>query len=83
MKIENRVFISLNVLLFQLINKKSMFVAWHSDINSPKSGLFHLTGQLITQLQSYKSQRWSYFRKKILRDHLRQTERQKNRQADI
>jgi hypothetical protein len=32
-------------LLFCFLNKKSMFAVLHSDINSFKSGLLHLTGQ--------------------------------------
>ncbi len=32
-------------MLSQLLNTKSMFAALHSDINSFKSGLLHLTGQ--------------------------------------
>jgi hypothetical protein len=32
-------------LLFKSLNRKSMFAVLHSDINSPKSGLLHLTGQ--------------------------------------
>jgi hypothetical protein len=31
--------------LFQLHKRKSMFAMPHSDINSIKSGLLHLTGQ--------------------------------------
>jgi hypothetical protein len=36
---------SLYCLLFQLLNRKSMFAVLHSDINSLKSGLLHLTSQ--------------------------------------
>jgi hypothetical protein len=32
-------------LLLQVLNRKSMFAALHSDINSFKSGLIHLSGQ--------------------------------------
>ncbi len=39
------VFSSHYCLLFQLLNRKSMFVVLHSDINSLKSGLFHLVVQ--------------------------------------
>jgi hypothetical protein len=39
------VFSSLNFLLFQFHNKKSMFAVLHSDINSLKSGLLHFTSQ--------------------------------------
>jgi hypothetical protein len=39
------VFTSLYCLLFQNINRKSMFAVLHSDINSLKSGLLHLTGR--------------------------------------
>jgi hypothetical protein len=39
------VFTSLLRLLFQLLNRKSMFAVLHSDINSLKSGLLHLTEQ--------------------------------------
>ncbi len=35
--------------MFQLLKQKSMFVALHSDINSLKSGLLHLTGMLNFQ----------------------------------
>jgi hypothetical protein len=31
--------------LFHLLNRKSMFAVLHSDINSLKSGLVHLTRQ--------------------------------------
>jgi len=33
------------VYLIILLNRKSMFALLHSDINSLKSGLLHLTGQ--------------------------------------
>jgi hypothetical protein len=48
---ENRkqFFKSLYCLLLQLLKQKSMFVALHSDINSLKSGLLHLTGKLNFQ----------------------------------
>jgi len=36
-------------MLSQLLNTKSMFAALHSDINSFKSGLLHLTGQPSSQ----------------------------------
>ncbi len=49
MKIENIAFNSLYCSLFQLLNRKSMFAATHSDINSLKSVLFHLTGQANDQ----------------------------------
>jgi len=46
MKIENTFdFSSLYCLLFKLLNRQSMFAALHSDINSLKSGLLHLTGK--------------------------------------
>ncbi len=32
--------------MFQLLNRKSMFAVLHSDINSPKSVLLHLSGKL-------------------------------------
>ncbi len=47
MKIENNGFNSLNCLSFKLLNRKSMFAAPHSNINSLKSGLFLLTGKSI------------------------------------
>ncbi len=40
---ENNLFFS--SLLFQFLNRKSMFAVLHSDINSLKSGLLHLTSQ--------------------------------------
>jgi hypothetical protein len=49
MKIENNCFSSLCGLLFQLLDRKSMFMALYSVINSLKSGLFHLTGQSNSQ----------------------------------
>ncbi len=36
-------------LLIQNLNRKSTFAALHSDINSLKSGLLHLTGQPNSQ----------------------------------
>ena len=42
-------FNSLYCLLLQNINRKSMFAALHSDVNSLKSGLRHLTGQPYCQ----------------------------------
>jgi hypothetical protein len=45
MKIESNCFKLLYCLLFQLLNRKSMFAELHSDINYLKSGLLHLTGQ--------------------------------------
>jgi hypothetical protein len=45
-KIDKIVFNSLYSLLFQLHDRKSMFAATHSDINSLKSGLLHLIGKL-------------------------------------
>ncbi len=46
MKIENNfIFSSLYCLLLQLLNRKSMFAVLHPDINSLKSGVFHLTDQ--------------------------------------
>jgi hypothetical protein len=38
-------FSSLYCLLFPFHNRKSVFAALHSNINSIKSGLLHLTGQ--------------------------------------
>jgi hypothetical protein len=38
-------FSSFYCLLFQLINRKSMFAVLHSDINNLKSGLLHLIRQ--------------------------------------
>jgi hypothetical protein len=35
-----------SLLLVQNLNRKSLFAELHSDIDSLKSGLFHLTGQL-------------------------------------
>ncbi len=40
------VFSSFYCLLFQNLNRKLIFAVLHSDINSPKSGLLHFTGQL-------------------------------------
>ncbi len=45
MMTENNVFHTFYCLLFQLLNRKSMFAALLSDINSLKSGLLHLTDQ--------------------------------------
>jgi hypothetical protein len=39
-------FSSFYCLLFPFHKRKSMFAVLHSDINSLKSGLLHLTGQL-------------------------------------
>ncbi len=39
------VFSLLYFLLFQFLNRKSMFAVLHSDTSSLKSGLLHLTGQ--------------------------------------
>jgi hypothetical protein len=38
-------FSSFYCLLFQLLNRKSMFAVPHSDINSLMSGLLHLSSQ--------------------------------------
>ncbi len=35
--------------MLQLLNRKSMFAALHSDINSLEYALLHLTGQLNCQ----------------------------------
>jgi hypothetical protein len=35
----------LSLIGFKAVNRKSMFAVLHSDINSLKSGLLHLTGQ--------------------------------------
>jgi hypothetical protein len=43
MKIENTWFWF--IILFQNLNRKSMFAVLHSDISSLKSGLLHLIGQ--------------------------------------
>jgi hypothetical protein len=45
MKKETLCFSSVYRLLFPFHNRKSMFAVLHSDINSLKSGLLHLTGQ--------------------------------------
>jgi hypothetical protein len=45
MKKETLRFSSFYCLLFPFHNRKSMFAVLHSDINSLKSGLLHLTGQ--------------------------------------
>ncbi len=45
MMIENNCFSSFYCLLLQNLNRKSMFVVLHSDINSLKPDLLHLTGQ--------------------------------------
>jgi hypothetical protein len=45
MKKKTLCFSRLNCLLFQHLKMKSMFAALHSDINSFKSGLLHLTIQ--------------------------------------
>jgi len=39
----------LHCLLFQILNKKSMFAVLHSDINSLKFDLFYLIGQSNSQ----------------------------------
>ncbi len=50
MKIENNLFFSsLYCLLFQLLNRKSMFAVLHSDINPLKSDLLHLTSKALLQ----------------------------------
>jgi hypothetical protein len=43
---------SLYSLLFQLLNKKSIFEVLHSDINSPKSGLLQLASLRVDQQKS-------------------------------
>jgi hypothetical protein len=45
MKKINTDFSSFYHLLFPFHKRKSMFAVLHSDINSLKSGLLHLTGQ--------------------------------------
>jgi hypothetical protein len=54
MKIENNCFRSLYNLLFQLLNRKSMFVVLHSDITPLKSVLPHLAGQLRGRVAKVK-----------------------------
>jgi hypothetical protein len=46
MKIKYNHFNPLYCLLFQLLNRISMFAAQPPDISSSMSGLLHLTGQL-------------------------------------
>jgi hypothetical protein len=43
--VNNCFFSSLFCVVFQNLNRKSMFAALHSDINSHKSGRLHVTGQ--------------------------------------
>jgi hypothetical protein len=54
MKIENIFFNSKYCLLLQNLNRKSLFAALHLDINSPKSGLLYLTGQLKSRTAKVK-----------------------------
>jgi hypothetical protein len=56
MKKANNCFISLNCLLFKILIRKSMFAVLHSDINSLKAGLLHLTGQLMSSAAKVKGE---------------------------
>jgi hypothetical protein len=54
MKKENNCFISLNCLLFKILNMKSMFAVLHSVINSLMSGHLDLTSQLMSSTAKVK-----------------------------
>jgi hypothetical protein len=45
MMMENYLFLVHCLLFFQLLNRKSVFAILHSNVNSFKSGVLHLTFQ--------------------------------------